>query len=120
MCISTYSLRNGIDLYSHLKRVWITPSITIRSSAVEVCGGLFNRKNIVANISTKTPSHIDPNCLYSLRGFQAASGISATRMREARNAGISPKFLEVGRRKFLRGSDAIEYLERLSRLDETA
>ena len=62
---------------------------------------------------------IDPNCVYSLRGFQAF-GISATRMREARRAGVAPKFLEAGRRKFIRGSDAIEYIERLSRLNETA
>jgi hypothetical protein len=70
----------------------------------------------VANISTKTPSHIDPNCLYSLRGFQAVSGISATRMREARKAAIAPTMLEVGRRKFIRGSDAIAYLEQLAQL----
>ena len=68
----------------------------------------------------KTPSHIDPRCLYSLRGFQAASGVSATRMREARQSGIVPPMLEVGRRKFIRGSDAIEFIERLSRLKETA
>ena len=48
------------------------------------------------------PSYIDPRCLYSLRGFQAASGITATRMLSARRAGIICPMLEVGRRKFIR------------------
>jgi hypothetical protein len=63
--------------------------------------------------NSKKPICIDPNCVYSLRGFQGI-GISSTRMREARKAGITLPTIQVGRRKFVRGSDAIEYLERLS------
>lgn len=61
------------------------------------------------------PTFIRPDCLYSLAGFRRSSGISATRMREARKAGIVPRTIEVGRRKFIRGSDAIEFIERLGR-----
>jgi hypothetical protein len=64
--------------------------------------------------ATRESSYIAPERLYSLRGFQAAAGVSSTRMREARRAGVTLPTLEVGRRKFVRGSDAIAYLERLA------
>lgn len=60
------------------------------------------------------PSFIDPGRLYTLRGFQVASGISSTRMRSARAQGIACPMLEVGKRKFIRGSDAIDYIIRLA------
>jgi len=60
------------------------------------------------------PSFIAPERLYTLAGFKAASGISATRMREARLQGITPAVLRVGKRQFLRGVDAIAYIERLA------
>ena len=66
--------------------------------------------------TTKDRSFIDPNRLYSLRGFQESSGISATRMREARHSGVDLHRIKVGRRVFVRGSDGIEYIERLARL----
>lgn len=68
--------------------------------------------------TTKSPSFIAPERLYSLKGFQASAGVSATRMREARKVGIVLQTLEVGRRKFIRGSDAIAYLESLATLDK--
>jgi hypothetical protein len=60
------------------------------------------------------PSYIAPERLYTLQGFKDASGISGTRIREARLKGVEPLYLEVGRRKFIRGQDAIEYIERLA------
>jgi hypothetical protein len=60
------------------------------------------------------PSFIDPTFLYTWKGFQIASGISSTRIHQARRAGIVLPTLEVGRRKFVRGRDAIEYIERLA------
>ena len=67
--------------------------------------------------STKRPaSYIDPDRLYALRGFQEAAGIAATRMREARLQGVVPATLKVGKRVFIRGRDAIEYVERLAAL----
>ena len=67
-------------------------------------------------ISKRPPSFIDPDRLYSLKGFQEASGISATRIREGRLQGVEPRWIEVGRRKFLRGVDAIDLVEQLSAL----
>lgn len=64
--------------------------------------------------TTRAPSYIAPERLYSLKGFQAAAGVSSTRMREARRAGIVLPSLEVGRRKFVRGVDAIAFIERLA------
>jgi hypothetical protein len=68
---------------------------------------------------TKQPSFLAPERLYSLRGFQAAAGVSSTRMREARQAGIELPALEVGRRKFVRGADGIAYLEKLAAVAES-
>lgn len=58
------------------------------------------------------PTFIAPERLYTLRGFYEASGISQTRVREARLHGITLPMLSVGKRKFVRGSDAIAYIER--------
>lgn len=67
----------------------------------------------------KTPtSFIAPDRLYTLRGFHAASGISSTRLREARRRGIHLLTLEVGRRKFVRGADAISFIESLARIHD--
>ena len=69
---------------------------------------------------TPEPSFVDPGRLYTLRGFQVASGVSSTRMRSARLQGIACPMLEVGRRKFIRGTDAIAYIERLAELEATS
>ena len=61
-------------------------------------------------------SFLDPNRLYTLAGFRIASGIAQTRMREARLQGIVPRQLKVGKRIFIRGADAIEFIERLAEL----
>jgi len=66
------------------------------------------------------PSFIDPSRLYTLRGFHVASGISSTRMRTARQEGIVCPMLEVGRRKFIRGADAIDYIVRLAAREATS
>lgn len=64
------------------------------------------------------PSFIDPNRLYTLKGFYIASGISHTRRREARVQEIELPTLSVGRRKFVRGTDAIAFIERLAKLGQ--
>lgn len=38
-------------------------------------------------------------------------------MREARCRGVAPEVLRVGRRVFIRGTDAIAYIESLAALD---
>jgi hypothetical protein len=70
----------------------------------------------------KTPTgFIAPDYLYTRQGFIDSSGISASRMRVARLRGIHPKWLDVGRRKFILGRDAIDYIIQLARetKDET-
>lgn len=59
-------------------------------------------------------SYIDPERLYTLRGFQVESGIARTRMNEAARWGLRPTTIRVGKRVFIRGRDAIEYIERLA------
>ncbi len=67
--------------------------------------------------ATREPSFIDPARLYSIRGFHAASGISETRVREAKRMGIPLPAVEVGKRKFIRGVDAIAFIERLAAVE---
>jgi len=74
----------------------------------------------MATVTTKAPSYLAPERLYSIKGFIAAAGVSSTRMREARHAGVVLPTLEVGRRKFVRGSDGITYLEQLAALSASA
>jgi hypothetical protein len=72
-------------------------------------------------MATSTPRRVAAICperLYPLRAFQEASGIGSTRMREGRLAGILLPTISVGRRKFIRGGDGIEYIEQLSKLNE--
>lgn len=64
----------------------------------------------------RASSYVDPGRLYSLRGFQEASGIAATRMREARLQGLTPETIKVGKRVFVRGVDGIAYIEALATL----
>ncbi len=59
---------------------------------------------------------ISPERIYPLRAFQEASGIAPTRMREARMQGVHLTTLDVGRRKFVRGCDGIDFIERLAQL----
>lgn len=58
-----------------------------------------------------SPTHLLPEAMYSLKGFQAAAGFSSSRMWELRQQGIRPVTLRVGRRIFIRGVDAINYIE---------
>jgi hypothetical protein len=62
------------------------------------------------------PSFIDPDRMYTRAGFITASGIAPTRLREARLQGLEPKWLAVGRRLFVRGGDAIAFVEQLAEL----
>ncbi len=61
-------------------------------------------------------SYIDPDRLYTLSGFIRTSGISQTRIHFARQAGVQLPRLKVGKRVFVRGADAIRYVEQLASL----
>lgn len=69
-------------------------------------------------MATKAPprSHVDPDCIYTLEGFRRVTGLAQTRMREARLQGLDIPRLTVGKRVFIRGRDAIEYIEKLAEL----
>ncbi len=66
--------------------------------------------------TTGAPTSIRPDELYTLPGFITASGISYTRIRSAAAAGVDLNSFgfAVGRRKFIKGIAAIEYLEKLA------
>lgn len=68
---------------------------------------------------SKGPSFIAPERLYALKSFVIASGISSTRMREARRLGVLLTTIKVGRRIYVRGVDAIDYIERLAKLNKS-
>lgn len=73
----------------------------------------------MASTATKQKrSFIDPTRLYTLAGFKEATGIDSTRIWRAKKAGITPLTIDVGRRKFVRGSDGIDYIVRLSELSD--
>lgn len=69
-------------------------------------------RRTVAHAANTTP--LLPDALYSRDAFIRASGIAVTRMREARQLGIEPSWLRVGKRQYLRGVDAIRYIEQLA------
>jgi hypothetical protein len=64
--------------------------------------------------TTRTPTAIFPEALYSRRGFITASGISETKLREARKWGIELRKIWCGKRCFIRGRDAIAFIESLA------
>lgn len=62
------------------------------------------------------PTYIDPERLYTYEGFKSATGISSTRLRELRLQDVHPEWLQLGRRKFIRGTEAIRLIERAAAL----
>ena len=67
-----------------------------------------------------TPSYaantegIRPDTLYPLAAFTRASGVSKTKMREARLMGLPLPVLECGKRLYVRGAEGIAWIERLA------
>ena len=71
----------------------------------------------MASYTTKEPTFLDANRLYSLKGFYNDSGVSPTRVREALHKhNLRLPTLDVGKRKFVRGHEAIWYIEQLAEL----
>lgn len=64
----------------------------------------------------ESTSALDPRCLYPLSAFIRTSGISKSRLREARLMGHPLPTINVGKRVFVRGSDAIAFVEKLAEL----
>jgi hypothetical protein len=65
-------------------------------------------------VTTASPSFIDSSRLYSLARFIRDSGLSYTRIQLAKRDGIELKMVACGRRKFVRGRDGIDFIERLA------
>lgn len=65
-------------------------------------------------VTTNSPSFIDRDRLYSLSRFIRDSGISYTRIQNAARAGIELTMVACGKRKFVRGVDGIDFIERLA------
>jgi hypothetical protein len=74
----------------------------------------------VGHPSTSAPTVILSDALYSRRGAICSSGISETRIREAKAAGINIPWTTVGKRKFIRGANLIWYIEELAKLETMA
>jgi hypothetical protein len=64
--------------------------------------------------TTDRPTFIDIGRLYSLRKFISDSGLSYTRISQAARAGIELPMVVCGKRKFVRGRDGIDFVERLA------
>lgn len=59
---------------------------------------------------------IHPESLYPYGAFIRCSGLSKTRIREARLQGLELVTVDAGRRKFVRGADGILFIQQLAEL----
>jgi len=60
---------------------------------------------------------VDPRILYTFQGFIFTSGLANTRISDARRLhGVELPMVCVGRRKYIRGSDGIAFIEQLAEL----
>ena len=66
------------------------------------------------------PVGLVPEGVYSLPAFRSITGISESTMRLARRRGVDLSTYTVARRKFAKGADAIEYLDRIAKLGRLA
>jgi len=71
----------------------------------------------MATATAAETSFLDPACLYTYSGFIKCSGISKSRIREARLRGIKLPAMKVGKRLYIRGRDGIAFIERLAVAD---
>lgn len=74
-------------------------------------------KTSAPTASASTTQPIAPDAIYPLAAFIRSSGLSKTRLYEARRRGTRLKTLSVGRRKFVRGRDGIRFIERLAKVE---
>lgn len=59
-------------------------------------------------------SFVDPDRLYTQAGFIRATGISKSRLREARLMGLTLPSIKVGKRVYIKGEQAITFIEALA------
>lgn len=63
-------------------------------------------------------SRIDPQSLYTRPGFIKASGFAAARIAQLAAEGVRPSWLKVGRRHYIEGSEAIEFIKAAAKHEE--
>jgi len=59
---------------------------------------------------------IFPDAIYPYQAYIRDSGVSKTKIREARLQGVMLKTIDCGRRKYVRGRDGIDFIEQLAAL----
>jgi hypothetical protein len=75
----------------------------------------------MAVATSRAPSVILPDALYTRRGFMVVSGLCEAKLREAKQKyRLEPKRFWVGKRCYIKGSDAILFLEELSHAETQA
>lgn len=67
--------------------------------------------------NTTSGGCIQPERLYTRRGFLEASGLSPRQIRKAGRREVEPLWLVVGRKRFIFGSAAIQFIVSLSELE---
>ena len=60
------------------------------------------------------PTYIDADRLYTIQSFIESSAVTHTRIRTAEKAGLPFPGFRIGRRRYIDGRAAIEYLHALS------
>ena len=61
---------------------------------------------------TTAPGVIEPQNIYTLREFQARSGLGETALRTARRAGL--RVVRFKNRSYVRGQDFLEFLDKVA------
>jgi hypothetical protein len=61
-------------------------------------------------------SFIDPRVTYTKTGFIRSAGLPNSTIRDATREGVPLPIFKIGRRVYVRGVDAIAYLDRLGEL----
>ncbi len=64
------------------------------------------------------PTLILRDAIYSLAEFKKASGLGSTSIANAKERGVELKTYRVGRLKFVRGADAITFIESAAVLED--
>lgn len=73
----------------------------------------------MATAYARDTDFLSPEHLYPYDTWIRRSGIAKSRIREARQNGVSLPTLKVGKRLYVRGSDGIEFIEKLAALPRT-
>jgi hypothetical protein len=74
----------------------------------------------MASLSPQSVGYIDPDRVYSLPAFYRDSGMTKSRVREARLMGHPLPTIAIGRRRLVHGRSGIEWILKLAELSGAA